>query len=97
MAGFPVRQYQPGGEFVVVRDMDYGTRAFKAGDDFPWREMGLHEATVQMLWKAVRIEVKRAPVAGAERKQEPAATSKAVPAAPKAATKPAQQNQLPRR
>jgi hypothetical protein len=62
MAGFPIRQYQRGGEFVVVRAMDYGLRHFEAGDPFPWREMGIHEATVQMLWKAVRIEVKRDPV-----------------------------------
>lgn len=59
MAGFPVRQYKPGGEFVAVRDMDFGPRHFKAGEIFPWREMGVHEATVQMLWKAVLLEVKR--------------------------------------
>jgi hypothetical protein len=65
MGAFPVRQYQPGGEFTVVRAMDYLEHHFEAGEDFPWRKLGIHEAQVQMLWKAVRIEVKRPSVASA--------------------------------
>lgn len=87
MAGFPIRQYQPGGEFVAVRDMDYGLRSFKAGDPFPWREMGVPEATVQMLWKAVRLEVKRDAV-------RPAAAAKAPAQGKPGAAKPLQPNPL---
>lgn len=93
---FAVRQYQPGAEFVVVRDMDFGDRKFKAGDDFPWRAMGVHEAVVQILWRAVRLEVKRAVPAQAVG-QAAAAKPAPAPAKPSIATKPAQQNQLPNR
>ena len=88
MGVFPVRQYQPGGEFVVVRAMDYGERRFEAGEPFPWREMGLHEAVVQMLWKAVRIEVKRAPVEASDAADvEPGSPME--PPAPSSPAKPA--------
>jgi hypothetical protein len=92
MSVFPVRQYQPGGEFVVVRAMDYGPRHFEAGELFPWRKMGLHEALVQMLWKAVRIEVKRDPVATAAVAVAPNSPAPPPPAKP-ATTPPQQQHQ----
>lgn len=58
MAGHPQRVHpKTGCSFVVARPFDHGDLPFMAGDPFPFRELGLHEAHAVQLWHACYLEV----------------------------------------
>lgn len=48
--------------FVVVTPFEYGGRDFRAGEPFPWRDLGLVEYQRRLLWISNKIDVAAAPI-----------------------------------
>lgn len=55
-AGHALRSYVAGGEFIATRNIDVGVRVIKAGERFPWRDLGMHEVRVHQLWRANMVD-----------------------------------------
>jgi hypothetical protein len=53
---FVHRQWRPEATAYAMREFDHGDRRFAAGDEFPWRELGLHVDRAREFHRACFID-----------------------------------------
>ena len=73
---FAPRRFSRDADTFAVRDFDWGARAFKKDEPFPWKAMGIPLQRAHELWVACLIDCREAPPAPAEPVREPPRASR---------------------